>query len=70
MKASEIIRAIKDHGGVELRRRGSHVRMRCPCGQHFTTVPDHGSRDVPRGTQAAIERDLEPCPHFGADWLQ
>jgi predicted RNA binding protein YcfA (HicA-like mRNA interferase family) len=64
--AREVLRVIQPKGGEVLRRKGSHVRVRA--GECFTTVPDHGSRDLPPGTLRAIERDLEPC--LGKGWLR
>jgi predicted RNA binding protein YcfA (HicA-like mRNA interferase family) len=32
-----------------------------------TTVPQHGSKDIPTGTLHAIQRDMEPV--FGKGWL-
>jgi predicted RNA binding protein YcfA (HicA-like mRNA interferase family) len=59
-----VVRRIEMLGGVTVRRAGSHRRMRA--GTHFTTVPMHGSRDIPPGTLRSIERDLEP--EFGTGW--
>ena len=70
MRARDILVELKRRGGDVVRQRGSHVRVRCACGQNFSTVPDHGSADVPTGTERAIERDLEPCVHFGKRWLR
>jgi predicted RNA binding protein YcfA (HicA-like mRNA interferase family) len=64
--AREVLDRIRTLGGVVVRRRGSHVRVRC--GSCFTTVPDHGAEDLPRGTLRAIERDLEPA--LGKGWLR
>jgi predicted RNA binding protein YcfA (HicA-like mRNA interferase family) len=66
MTAREILRRIREAGGEIVRQKGSHVRVRV--GECFTTVPDHGPRDVPPGTLRAIERDLEPC--LGKAWLR
>ncbi|HUY09565.1 MAG TPA: type II toxin-antitoxin system HicA family toxin [Candidatus Dormibacteraeota bacterium] len=49
----------------EVRRRGSHVIVRCSDCQ--TTVPVHRGQDLPTGTLDAIEKQLEPC--LGAKWL-
>ncbi len=65
MTARHILKVIQAMGGEIVRQRGSHIRVRC--GQCYTTVPDHGSRDVPLGTLRAIERDLEPS--LGKGWL-
>lgn len=69
MKAREIVSKIRALGGRFVREgRGSHTIYECKCAGYKTTIPDHGSKDVPRGTQRAIERDLEPC--FGKGWLR
>lgn len=65
MRPGEVIRAIEKLGGVRVRQKGSHVRMRV--GDCFTTVPVH-PRDLPKGLLRGIERDLEPC--LGARWLR
>ncbi|MBN1959696.1 MAG: type II toxin-antitoxin system HicA family toxin [Deltaproteobacteria bacterium] len=66
MTAREVLLVIKARGGVVVRRRGSHVRIKA--GKCFATVPDHGSHDMPPGTLRSIERQLEPC--FGKGWLR
>jgi len=64
--ARAILAQITALGGEIVRQKGSHIRVRC--GSCFTTVPDHGSHDLPIGTLRAIERDLEPI--LGASWLR
>jgi predicted RNA binding protein YcfA (HicA-like mRNA interferase family) len=66
MNAREVNLKIEARGGVLVRQTGSHRRYRA--GDQFTTVPQHGSRDIPIGTLRAIERDLEPA--FGKGWLR
>jgi predicted RNA binding protein YcfA (HicA-like mRNA interferase family) len=53
-----------------VRQEGSHKRFDCRCGENLcsTTVPDHGARDLTKGTLRSIERDLEPC--LGKGWLR
>lgn len=76
MRAREVIRRIESaRCGTEkccqfVRQEGSHKRFDCRCGEHVcrTTVPDHGSRDLIKGTLRSIERDLEPC--LGKGWLR
>lgn len=58
-------RQIERLGGVMVRQTGSHRRY--AAGNCVTTVPQHGSRDIPAGTLHAIEKDMEP--HFGKGWL-
>jgi predicted RNA binding protein YcfA (HicA-like mRNA interferase family) len=65
MKASELLRILRSHGCVEVRQKGSHVRVRC--GKCSTTVPVHAGEDLGKGLLRAIERDLEPC--LGKGWL-
>jgi predicted RNA binding protein YcfA (HicA-like mRNA interferase family) len=67
MTAREVKRRLRELGCREVRQRGSHVRFVSSCGRCFTTVPDHGSRDIPYGTLRAIEKDMEPC--LGPKWL-
>jgi len=62
----ELLRRLRLLGCVEVRRRGSHVRVRC--GLCTTTVPVHAWHDLPPGTLRQIERDLEPC--LGNRWLR
>ena len=60
------MRRLRKLGCVEVRRKGSHVRVEC--GRCATTVPVHAGKDLPPGTPRAIERDLEPC--LGKGWLK
>jgi len=60
-----LLRVLRRHGCVEVRRRGSHVRVRC--GDCVTTIPVHAGEDLGPGLLRAIERDLETC--LGKGWL-
>ncbi|MDQ5822101.1 MAG: type II toxin-antitoxin system HicA family toxin [Actinomycetota bacterium] len=66
MTGSKLLQRLRRLGCEEVRRRGSHVRIRC--GRCQTTVPVHAGQDLPPGTLRAIERDLEPC--LGRKWLR
>ncbi|MGQ0669713.1 MAG: type II toxin-antitoxin system HicA family toxin [Actinomycetota bacterium] len=66
MTGKQVLRLLMRRGCEEVRRRGSHVRVRCYGCQ--TTVPVHAGQDLPPGTLRAIERDLEPC--LGEGWLR
>ena len=66
MTARELLRILRSKGCVELRQKGSHVRVQC--GSCFTTVPVHAGEELGRGLLRAIERDLEPC--LGKGWLK
>ena len=65
MKAKELLKKLKGLGCVEVRTKGSHVRV--GCGKCFTTAPVHAGEDLGLGLLKAIERDLEPC--LGKGWL-
>lgn len=65
MKAKEILRILRRKGCVELRQKGSHIRIQC--GSCFTVVPVHAGEELGAGLLKAIERDLEPC--LGKGWL-
>lgn len=64
--ARELLRILRSLGGVEVRQKGSHVRVQC--GESFTTVPVHAGEDLGPGLLRAIERDLEPS--LGKGWLK
>jgi len=59
MTGSALLRILRRRGCVEVRRRGSHVRVRC--GNCVTTVPVHAGEDLGVGLLKVIERDLEEC---------
>lgn len=56
----------KPFGCVEVRQKGSHLRVEC--GTCVTTIPVHKGEDIRPGTLRQIERDLAPC--LGKDWLR
>jgi predicted RNA binding protein YcfA (HicA-like mRNA interferase family) len=61
-----LLKVLRRLGAVEVRRRGSHVRVRCrDCS---TTVVVHGGEDLGPGLLRSIERDLEPA--LGKGWLR
>ncbi len=54
-----LIKIIEKLGFKRIRQKGSHIRFEHPDGRK-TTIPDHGSRDVPKGLLVKIIRyDLE-----------
>ena len=46
LRAREVIRALRRLGFRRARQRGSHIIMTHPDGRS-TSVPDHGSKDIP-----------------------
>jgi predicted RNA binding protein YcfA (HicA-like mRNA interferase family) len=65
LTGKELIRVLKQLSCVEVRQKGSHVRVRC--GTCSTTVPVHQGEDLGKGLLKQIERDLEGC--LGKGWL-
>lgn len=63
----DVLRRIRQQGGVIVRQRGSHVRVQL--GECTTTVPVHRGEDISPGALRAIERDLAPCVGK-ARWLR
>ncbi len=65
MKARKILQVLRERGCIEVRQKGSHIRVKC---KHcFSTIPCHGSDDLKVGTLKQIQKDLEPC--LGKEWL-
>jgi predicted RNA binding protein YcfA (HicA-like mRNA interferase family) len=55
----ELIQKVKKLGFRKVRQKGSHIRFAHSDGRK-TTIPDHGSKSVPRGLLIKIIRyDLE-----------
>ena len=55
----ELISRVKRLGFEKVRQKGAHIRFSHPDGRK-TTIPDHGSKDVPHGLLVKIIRyDLE-----------
>lgn len=68
MKARELRRLLKLYACLEVRQKGSHIRVECGKGGCVTTVPVHAGEDLGKGLLAQIERDLENC--LGKGWLR
>lgn len=66
MTAKDLRRILRSLGCIEVRQRGSHLRVEC--GRCVTTVPVHTSEDIGPGLLGRIERDLERC--LGKGWLK
>lgn len=67
MKARALRKILKTLGCIEVRQKGSHIRVECPCSQHKTTILDYQGEDLKIGTLKQIEKDLADC--LGANWL-
>ncbi len=51
----ELISIVKRLGFEKVRQKGAHIRFSHPDGRK-TTIPDHGSKDVPHGLLVKIIR--------------
>ena len=59
IKFKDFIKKVEKLGFKRTRQKGSHIRFVHPDGRK-TTIPDHGSKDIPRGLLVKIIRyDLE-----------
>lgn len=70
MKAREVIRIIKSHGGEQIRQRGSHrfFQVTVDGVKGHTTVSGKDAEDIPSGLLGKIQRDLENV--LGKGWLR
>ena len=66
MTAKALRRLLRERGCVEVRQKGSHIRIQC--GACVTTVSVHAGEDIGVGLLRKIERDLESC--LGKGWLK
>ena len=59
---TELIQKVQKLGFQKKRQKGSHIRFVHPDGRK-TTIPDHGSKDVPKGLlHQIIRHDLQVTP--------
>jgi predicted RNA binding protein YcfA (HicA-like mRNA interferase family) len=54
MKAKEAIRLIEAEGWYEVRQKGSHRMFKHPTIPDLIVVPDHGAKDLKKGTERSI----------------
>jgi predicted RNA binding protein YcfA (HicA-like mRNA interferase family) len=59
INGSKLIRALEKLGFAVKRQKGSHVHLFRESDGRRTTVPVHGSKDIPIGTLKAILKDAE-----------
>jgi predicted RNA binding protein YcfA (HicA-like mRNA interferase family) len=58
IKAKDLLKTLKKLGFYEYHQSGSHVQLRHADGRR-TTVPNHPSKEIRKGTLKAILDDLE-----------
>ena len=57
MKCSELLRILRRDGWVEVSQRGSHVKFKHPHKLTLVVVPNHGSKEIAKGTLQRIVKD-------------
>ncbi len=57
MKASELIRLLRQNGWFVVRQSGSHLIMRHPWKGFQIVVPNHGSNEIGKGLELKIKKD-------------
>jgi mRNA interferase HicA len=56
MKVSELIRLIERDGWKLIRQSGGHRIYRHPSKQGSIIIPDHGSKELKKGTEMSIRK--------------
>lgn len=59
MKATEIIKILKEDGWYLKEQKGSHQQFIHPVKPGKVTVPFHGSKDIPSGTLGSIIKQAD-----------
>ena len=54
----QVLKKLNKAGCKVVRQKGSHIQVKCPPNLQ-STVPDHGSKDIKRGTLKSIEKSLD-----------
>ncbi len=66
LSGREVVKVLLKIGYVEVRQRGSHIRLSCQ-GRRSVTVPNHET--IGRGLLRKILRDAEITPSYFANFL-
>jgi predicted RNA binding protein YcfA (HicA-like mRNA interferase family) len=56
LTAKQVIKQLKDHGFVEVKQTGSHLKLFNPKTRRTAIVPIHSSSILPIGTLKSIEK--------------
>lgn len=56
LTAKEVIKQLKDHGFIEVKQTGSHLKLFNPITRKSAIVPIHSSKIIPIGTVKSIEK--------------
>lgn len=58
MNAQQVVKILKDDGWYFKDQKSSHQQFIHPVKKGKVTVPVHGSKDIPKGTLAAIFKQV------------
>jgi predicted RNA binding protein YcfA (HicA-like mRNA interferase family) len=56
MKCSELLRLLKADGWLVHSQKGSHKKLKHPTKEGTITFPDHGNKELAKGTEKAIRK--------------
>ena len=54
MKCNELFRLLRKDGWYKVSQKGSHVKMKHESKDGILIVPNHGSKEVPKGLERSI----------------
>ncbi|MDX9905600.1 MAG: type II toxin-antitoxin system HicA family toxin [Bacteroidales bacterium] len=57
MKCSELLRILKKDGWFQVSQKGSHIKLIHPLKSNVIIFPNHGSRELGKGTEIRILKD-------------
>ncbi len=59
LTAKQVIKQLKEHGFMEVKQTGSHLKLFNPLTRKTAIVPIHSSKIIPIGTLKSIEKQFE-----------
>ena len=65
LNANQLAQLLNDRGWYIVRKKGSHARWYNREQGIYVTVPDHGSKEIPRGTLHTILKTIGVDPSTG-----
>ena len=65
LSANELAQLLNDRGWYVIRQKGSHARWYNPESGSCVTIPNHGSKPIPKGTLHAILKAVGIDPQTG-----
>jgi len=59
MKCSEALKILKMYGWIEISQRGSHIKMIHNVKEGITIFPNHGSKELAKGTEKSLFKQAQ-----------